>query len=97
MELIGHFVASPAVLVLVLVVLVLEALLLCELARRRGHSVSAASRSPLRGTLANLGAGACLVLAMLASTLEAHWGWKALGLTGAFVAHLIDLVDRWRA
>ncbi|MEO0425270.1 MAG: hypothetical protein AAF184_23240 [Pseudomonadota bacterium] len=85
---------GPGVLLLILAVLAIEAALLSALASRRGPA-PASSRSPLKGTLANLAAGACLVFAMLASTLEAHWGWNALFLTGAFLAHLVDLSDRW--
>lgn len=84
---------GPGVLLLVLAVLAIEAVLLTVVASRR--SPMPRSRTNLKGTLANLAAGTCLVLAMLASTLDASWGWIALCLTGAFLAHLIDLRDRW--
>lgn len=95
MKTLGDFVSSPAVLYLILAVLALEALVLSRVARRRRRSAPGQPAPPLRGTLANLAAGACLILAMLATALAAPWGWIAACLTGAFVAHLVDLAERW--
>ena len=95
-DVVGEFVSGRGVLALILAVLLLEALMLTALsARRRRHAGPAPARDPLLGTLANLGAGACLILAMLARQVDAGWSWIALCLTGAFVAHLIDLLQRW--
>ena len=41
-------------------------------------------------------AGAFLLLALRAALRHADWGWIALWLTLALLAHLADLTMRWR-
>ncbi|MEO0972545.1 MAG: hypothetical protein AAFX85_05565 [Pseudomonadota bacterium] len=74
-------------LALVLGVLLVEAALL--LWRRPRPAVA-----PLSSSLYNLGAGACLVLAMAARSHATHWGWVAASLTAAFAFHVLDLLAR---
>lgn len=49
----------------------------------------------LAGLLANLGAGACLLLALRALLGGAGWLLAALWLVGALTLHLADLAARW--
>jgi hypothetical protein len=44
----------------------------------------------------NLAAGASLMLALRAALLDQGPAWIALFLTGALVAHVADLITRWR-
>ena len=44
----------------------------------------------------NLAAGAFLALALRASLLDHGAAWIALFLSGALIAHVADLVTRWR-
>jgi hypothetical protein len=78
------FLAGTGILYLVLGVLAAEALLLVALTRR-------GVRLPLTSILANLAAGAFLVLATLVVATGGWWGLVGIFLGGAFVAHLVDL------
>ena len=40
-------------------------------------------------------AGACLLLALVASALGLRWQWVGVCLAAAGVAHVMDLVGRW--
>jgi hypothetical protein len=86
----AQFVGGSGVMFLILAVLMLEAGVLVLLARRGPRPLA------LTGMLANLGAGACLVLAMLVIVTDGWWGWIGLMLTAAFAAHLVDLRARLR-
>ncbi len=46
--------------------------------------------------LGNLLAGTFLLLALRTALVQAWWGWIALCLTAALLAHLADLRRRWR-
>lgn len=46
--------------------------------------------------LGNLLAGAFLLLALRTALVQAWWGWMALSLAAALLAHLADLRRRWR-
>ncbi len=46
--------------------------------------------------LCTLLAGGFLVLALRGVLLRLSWGWIALSLAAALVAHLADLFRRWR-
>lgn len=82
---------SGRIVELILAVMLLEAIALMAWRRRRG-------RGPGRvGVLVNLGAGACLVLALRACLVGAGWPWIALWLALAFCAHAGDLWIRLRA
>ncbi len=82
--------ASGRVVDLVLALVALEAGALVWYRRRRGLGV------PVGETLAFLGAGACLLLALRATLVGASWEWVAAALAGAGAAHVADLSLRWR-
>ena len=82
--------ASGLVADLVLALVAVEAAALAWLWRRSGRGV------PVGETLAFLGAGACLLLALRAALVGASWEWMAAPLAGAGAAHLADLALRWR-
>ncbi len=50
---------------------------------------------PLSAVGANLCSGAALLLAVRAALVGAWWGWVALPLLAALLAHLVDLGGRW--
>jgi hypothetical protein len=74
-------------LILVGVVLEIAALLLWH--RFTGGGL------PARILLPNLLAGLCLMAAVRAATAGAHPAWIGAALTGAAVAHVADLRQRW--
>ncbi len=82
--------ASGRIVDVILVLLVLEVVLLMALRRRRGAQFMPAD------VLWTLLSGACLLLALRAVIVEAWWGWTALFLTLALLAHLGDLWRRLR-
>lgn len=56
------------------------------------------SRGPaLTGLLTNLAAGGSLVVALGLALADAEWRWIALWLTLAGIAHLADVLIRWRS
>lgn len=75
---------------LILGVLVAEALLLALWRRRSGRGPD------LPSILALVLPGVALVLALRLALTDAWWGWIGLVLTGALVAHLLDLGQRLR-
>lgn len=83
---------GPGVMLLILAVLALEAVALTLLSR--GRRARGAPPLALAGILANLGAGAALVAAMLVIVSGGHWRWIGVWLTVAFAAHLVDLATR---
>jgi len=82
----GEIMRNPHSLDVVLLVVALEGL---WYARRRARGEVFAG-----GLTATLAAGACLVFAMRASVAGMAWGWIALGLAGALVAHCVDVSGR---
>ena len=82
---------SGRIVDLILAVMALEAIALIAWRRLRGHGPGAV------GLLVNLGAGACLLLALRACLVGAGWPWIALWLALAFCAHAGDLWIRLRA
>jgi hypothetical protein len=75
---------------LILGLVAVEAVVLLVLAAR-------AARGPrARELVANLAAGVFLLLALRAALAGAAPVWIAASLVGALVAHLADLVLRWR-
>lgn len=74
----------------ILVLIVLEAAVFC------GIAFAARRRLPLAGLLLNLGAGACLLLALRAVAMGAGWMVTGFWLGVAFLAHIGDLVWRLR-
>ncbi len=85
-----EFFASGRVADLLLGLMVLEAALLGVYRHLTGRGPA------LAGLLANLGAGACLLLALRALLSGAGWLLAALWLVGALILHLGDLAARWR-
>ena len=85
-----EFFSSGQVADLLLALMALEAALLLVYRLLTGRG------PPLAGLLANLGAGACLLLALRALLTGAGWQGAALWLMGALALHLADLVGRWR-
>jgi hypothetical protein len=82
--------ASGRIVDLVLGLVLLEGLLLLAIRHRTGEGVAPAE------LVAFLLAGAFLMLALRAALTGAAWGWVALWLLAALVAHLSDLRLRWR-
>jgi hypothetical protein len=76
---------SPALIDLIVLFTVIEAVVLI-LWRRRVAAVALL-----------LLPGVCLLLAARAALAGAPWPWVPLALTGALVAHLLDLRWRWRS
>ena len=82
--------ASGHVVDLILVLMVAEALVLGLYHRRTGRGLAP-------GVLVTvLLAGGFLMLALRAALVGAGWPWIALFLGLGLVAHLADLVGRWR-
>jgi hypothetical protein len=81
--------ASGRFVDLVLALLALEGAVLWAYWRITGSGV------PARTLFANLGAGACLLLALRASMTGAGPGTVALWMGAALLAHLADLGSRW--
>lgn len=73
----------------ILVLMAAEALAVLGWRAIRGHGPR-----PLP-FIANLVAGMCLLLALRAALMGAETRTLLLTLTGAFIAHLTDLVTRW--
>jgi hypothetical protein len=59
------------------------------------HRLGGRGVSPVE-LLANLAAGGSLLLALRGALVDAWWGWIAAALAGALVAHVADLILRWR-
>ena len=76
---------------LVIAFTLLEAVALLLYRRATGRGVGAAALLP------NLAAGLCLLLGLSAALHAQTWPWIALALTGAGLAHAMDLRERWRA
>jgi hypothetical protein len=83
--------ASGRIVDLVLALTALEGLLVVAYHRRTGRGVAPAD------FLSNLLSGICLMLAVRGALVGAWWGWIALCLLAALVAHLADLRRRWQA
>ena len=70
---------------------VCEALILIAYFRASGRGIAAANLLP------NLGAGACLMLALRGALMSASWPTIAAPLAAAFVFHVTDLYRRWHS
>lgn len=80
---------SGRIVDLVLLVTLVEAVLVVAYHRRTGRGPAPAD------FLGNLASGVCLMLALRGALTAGWWGWIALALLAAFLAHLIDLRRRW--
>jgi hypothetical protein len=83
--------ASGRIIDLILVMVVLEAAALAVWHRRTGRGVAPGAMA------ATIGSGAALMLAVRAALVGAWWGWVAMPLLAALLAHLVDLRGRWRS
>lgn len=86
----GAWFASGRIVDAILAFMVVEAVLLIAWRARTGRGIAAAD------LLANLAAGATLLLALRAALAGAAWSWVAAALMAALVAHVADLSRRWR-
>ncbi len=82
--------ASGHIVDAILALVVLETVLLAVWHRRTGRGVAPSAMA------ATLCSGAALLLAVRAALVGAWWGWVALALLAALLAHLLDLRGRWR-
>lgn len=73
---------------LILALFAVEAIVAVVLFRRSGRRLS--------GLLANLAAGACLLLGVRAALVGADWPVVALWIGLSLPFHLADLAARWR-
>jgi len=73
-----------------LVLMLVEGLALWILRQRSGRGLAAFELVP------SLLAGGCLLGALRAALTDAAWPWIALALTGALVAHVLDMQQRLR-
>lgn len=83
--------ATGRIVDLILGLTMLEGMLLIAYRWRTGRGLATAA------VLSNLLAGIGLLLAMRGAMAEAWWGWIALCLSMAGLAHLADLRRRWWA
>ncbi|MEL6750761.1 MAG: hypothetical protein AAFO70_01625 [Pseudomonadota bacterium] len=84
------FIATPAVALLVLGVLLVEAVVLLILWRTRGQGLRP-------GEIATfLGAGAAFAICLYAALADLGPMWVAAPLIVAFLCHVADLRHRWR-
>ena len=81
--------ASGRIVDVVLLLVAAEAVVILAWRRRAKPGAGA--------LLVNLASGACLMLALRAALVGAHWTWLALALLGALAAHLADLWLRLRS
>ena len=81
--------SSGHIVDLILVLVVLEAVLLAGWHWRTGRGLA------FRAFAATICSGAALMLALRAALVGAWWGWIALPLLAALLAHIADLRGRW--
>lgn len=86
-----ELIASGVIIDLILALMVAEGILLWVHHRRTGQGLALADIALM------LAAGACLMLAVRAALVGAGPHWIAACLAGSLVAHLADLVRRWRS
>jgi hypothetical protein len=82
--------ASGRIADIALIVMAVEAIILRVVIAYRGDAL------PYRALLANLAAGACLVIAVRLALVGAHWQWIALVLAASLLAHSTDVALRLR-
>jgi len=86
-----EFITSGRAIDLVLLMVLLEAIALTAYKRKTGRGVAGLD------LIANLLAGACLMLAVRGALTGASWQWIALFMSAALLAHMADLWRRWKA
>jgi hypothetical protein len=82
--------ASGRIIDVILALTLVEAVALVAWHRRTGRGVAPGE------FLGNLLSGMCLLAALRVGLAGAWWGWIALALLAALVAHVADLGRRWR-
>jgi hypothetical protein len=82
--------ATGHIIDLILVLMVVEAVGLAAYARASGRGLR------LSDVGVTLASGVALMLAVRAALVGAGWPWVALALTAALIAHITDLITRWR-
>lgn len=82
---------SSRIIDFILIWTAIEAMLLVAFFNKTGRGV------PPVDLLANLAAGAFLMLALRGALVSAQWQWIAASLLGSFLAHLLDLRLRWKS
>lgn len=90
MNALQHLFATGRIVDIILALVLIEAAALLILRARVGEGPSPA------GIIANLAAGAMLMLALRSSLVAAQWTDTALWLLAALAAHFADLMLRWR-
>jgi len=81
---------SGVIVDVILMAIIAEAIVLIAYRSRTGRGIL-----PL-DLLVNLLAGAFLLMALRSALIGLPWKWAAAWLTGALVAHVVDLRQRWR-
>ena len=89
MQTIQNLILSGRIVDVMLVFIALEIAIIATIRHRRGGAVSAL---PL---LANIGAGASLMVALRFSLTGGSWLWITACLLAALVFHAMDIVLRW--
>jgi len=79
--------SSGRIIDVILVLMAIQATVLLAVHRRTGTGMAPADY------FINLLPGACLMLALRAALVNAHWTWVALCLVAALLAHWLEL---WR-
>lgn len=82
--------ASGRIIDLILALVVIEGIILAVVHQRWRRGI------PLRGVVANLAAGAALMIVVRLALTGAAWPLLALSLFVALLAHIWDLLMRWR-
>ncbi|MEE4639693.1 MAG: hypothetical protein V2J42_13225 [Wenzhouxiangella sp.] len=85
-----ELIQSGRIVDLILALMVIEAAVVC------GFAFASRLRVPVAGLLLNLGAGACLLLALRSVATGAGWMAAGFWLSVALVAHVGDLFLRLR-
>jgi len=83
--------ASGRIADIALVVMAAEAVILYVVIALRGDAIR------YRALVANLAAGACLVIAVRLALVGANWQWIAIALAASLLAHSTDLALRLRS
>lgn len=82
--------SSGRIVDLVLGFMVLEVLILALYRRIAGGGIGTPD------LLANIAAGACMLLALRAALTGQSWVWVAAALSASLLAHLFDISRRWK-
>ena len=87
----GEWYASGRMVEIIFALMLLEGAALIVWRRIAGSGI------PTLDLIVNFAAGGFLLLALRSALVRDEWTMIALWLTGALVAHVVDLRRRWRA